>query len=224
VKRARTRVNRWAKAFMQTREFVTRLYERHGQGLVEKLSAIRSHNITSRARCGLAGGSTGNPDCGFLYLLVKAFARRSIFEIGTYVGTSSVAMTMAGGHVTTCDPDDYGCLPPGIRFLNMIDSNALRVLRREGATVDMVFADAPVSVEAIALLNKIGSNDMIFTAHDYAPGDKGEVCFRLVSKHYRRAKESTWFLPETEPVEVARGLLLERAIAAMIPNRLIGAL
>jgi hypothetical protein len=209
---------------MQTREFVTRLYERHGYGLAEKLTAIRYYNVTSRARCGLAGGSTGNPDCGFLYLLVKAFARRCIFEIGTYVGTSAVAMAMASGHVTTCDPDDYGCLPPDIRFLNMTDSAALRVLQREGATVDMVFADAVVSLDAIALLNKIGSKDMIFTAHDYAPGDKGEICFRLMSEHYRRTTESTWFLPEAEPVEVAPGLFLERATAAMIPNRLIAAL
>jgi hypothetical protein len=209
---------------MQTTEFVTRLYERHGHGLSERLTTIRYHNVTSRVRRGLAGGSTGNPDCGFLYLLVKAFARRYIFEIGTYVGTSAVAMTMAGGHVTTCDPDDHGCLPPGIRFLHMTDRDALRVLQREGVTVDMVFADAVVSLGAIALLNKIGSEGMIFAAHDYGPGDKGEICFRLVSKHYRRATESTWFLPDAKPVEVAPGLLLERATAAMIPNRLIAAL
>jgi hypothetical protein len=209
---------------VQTRQFVTRLYARHGQGLVEKLSAIGYHNVASRARRGLAGGSTGNPDCGFLYLLVKAFARRSIFEIGTYVGTSAVAMTMAGGHVTTCDPKDYGCLPPGIRFLNMKDTDALRVLRREGATVDMVFADAVVSLDAIALLNKIGSEDMIFTAHDYAPGDKGEICVRLMSKHYCRAAGSTWFLPDAEPIKVAPGLLVERATAAMIPNQLMAVL
>jgi hypothetical protein len=92
---------------------VARLYECHGHGLVEKLTAFRHHNVTSRARHGLAGGSTGNRDCGFLYLLVKAFACRSIFEIGTYVGTSAVAMAVAGGHVTTCDPHDYGCLPSG---------------------------------------------------------------------------------------------------------------
>ena len=208
---------------MQTREFVTRLYERHGHGLAENLTVIRYHNVTSRARHGLAGGSTGNPDCGFLYLLVKAFACHSIFEIGTYVGTSAVAMTMAGGHVTTCDPDNYDCLPPGIRFLNTTDSDALRVLRRESAMVDMVFADAVVSLDAIALLNEIGTEDMIFAAHDYAPGDKGEICVRLMSEHYRRAKECTWFLPEAEAIEVAPGLLLERATAAMIPNRLIAA-
>lgn len=212
------------KRYMQTREFVTRLFERHGHGLVEKLTAIRDHNVTSRAQRGLAGGSTGTADCGFLYLLVKAFGRRSIFEIGTYVGTSAVAMTMAGGYVTTCDPKDYGCLPPGIRFLNMTDRDALRLLRREGALVDMVFADAAVSSDAITFLNKIGSNDMIFTAHDYASGAKGEVCVDLMSKHYRRAEECTWFLPEAEPIEVAPGLLIEEATAAMVPNDLIAAL
>jgi predicted O-methyltransferase YrrM len=62
----------------------------------KKFVEIRDHNVTSRARHGLPGGSTGNPDCAFLYLLVKAFQRRSIFEVGTYVGTSAVAMTMAG--------------------------------------------------------------------------------------------------------------------------------
>lgn len=212
------------KKSMQTREFVTRLYGRHGHGLIETLTAIRDHNVTSRARHRLAGGSTGTADCGFLYLLVKAFARRSIFEIGTYVGTSAVAMTMAGGYVTTCDPKDYGCLPPGIRFLNMTDRDALRLLQREGALVDMVFADVAVSSDVITFLNKIGSDDMIFTAHDYASGEKGEVCVDLMSKHYRRAQECTWFLPEVEPIEVAPGLLIEEATAAMVPNQLIAAL
>src|SRR5580700_7956324 len=69
---------------LQTRELVHHLFARHGGGLAEKLVEIRHHNVTSRARHGLAGGSTGNPDCAFLYLLVKAFQRRSIFEVGTY--------------------------------------------------------------------------------------------------------------------------------------------
>jgi predicted O-methyltransferase YrrM len=86
---------------LQTRELVQHLFGRHGGGLVEKLVEIRDHNVTSRARHGLPGGSTGNPDCAFLYLLVKGFQRRSIFEVGTYVGTSAVAITMAGGHVMT---------------------------------------------------------------------------------------------------------------------------
>src|SRR5262249_12808959 len=145
------------------------------------------------------GGSTGNADCGFLYLLVKAFKRRSIFEIGTFVGTSAVAMTMAGGRVTTCDPADYGCLPPGIRFLNMPDVEELRVLTRESAKIDMVFADSSPSLAAVMLINKLSTPDMIFAAHDYWPDrtaaarwpqerkndyDKGAMWVELMSEYY----------------------------------------
>ena len=126
---------------LQTRELVHHLFARHGGGLAEKLGRNPPPQCHVTARHGLAGGSAGNPDCAFLYLLVKAFQGRSIFEVGTYVGTSAVAMTMAGGHVVTCDPEDYGCLPPGIRFMHMPDDEALSVLRREGASIDMVFAD-----------------------------------------------------------------------------------
>jgi len=209
---------------LQTRELVQHLFGRYGGGLVEKLVEIRDHNVTSRARHGLPGGSTGNPDCAFLYLLVKAFQRRSIFEVGTYVGTSAVAMTLAGGHVVTCDPEDYGCLPPGIRFMHMPDDEALRVLRREGASIDMVFADWVPSADAFSLINELSTPDFIFTAHDYGPGDKGEVCFHLMSEKYRRANECTWILPEVEPVEVIPGLLIEQTTAALIPNRLLASL
>jgi predicted O-methyltransferase YrrM len=221
---------------LRTRDFVRRLYERYGDGLAEKLAAIRHHNVTSRARHKFDGGSTGNSDCGFLYLLVKAFQRRSIFEIGTFVGTSAVAMTMAGGQVTTCDPNDYGCLPSGIRFLNMPDDEALRVLEREAATIDMVFADWMPSLDAVVLINELSTPDMIFAAHDYWPDraatlswtqerkndyDKGEMWVRLMSKHYYRAHDSTWILPEAEGIEVAPGLLVEETVATLIPNRLL---
>jgi hypothetical protein len=209
---------------LQTRELVQHLFARHGGGLAEKLAEIRHHNVTSRARHGLPGGSTGSPDCAFLYLLVKTFQRRSIFEVGTYVGTSAVAMSMAGGHVVTCDPEDYGCLPSGIRFMHMPDDEACSVLRREGASIDMVFADWVPSADAVSLINELSTPDFIFTAHDYGPGDKGEVCFHLISEKYRRASECTWILPEAAPIEVIPGLLIEQATAALIPNRLLASL
>ena len=133
-------------------------------------------------------------------------------------------MTMVGGHVMTCDPEDYGCLPPGIRFMHMPDDEALRVLRREGASIDMVFADWVPSADAFSLINELSTPDFIFTAHDYGPGDKGEVCFHLMSEKYRRANECTWILPEVAPVEVIPGLLIEQTTAALIPTRLLATL
>jgi hypothetical protein len=215
---------------ISTEQFVTRLFERHGDGLADYLAAIREHNVSSRARHGLSGGSTGTPDCGFLYLLVKAFARRHVFEIGTYVGTSAVAMAGAarehGGRVTTCDPQDYGCLPArdraDIRFLQMPADDALARLKGAGETIDFVFADWAPSPRTIGLFNELGTADMIFTAHDYVPpDDKGVVAQRLMSRHYRRRRECSWFLPESEPIRVAPDLLLQQSVAALIPNHLL---
>lgn len=215
---------------MKNVDFVKTLFDQYGDGLAQRLTLVREHNVTSRTRHGLEGGSTGNPDCGFLYLLVRAFRRRNIFEIGTYVGSSAVAMNMAasehGGTITTCDPADYGCIPPdsGIRFLNMASAEALACLKAEGAQIDFVFADWLPCEETISLFNEMGTDDMIFTAHDYLPGDKGEEAVEAMSRHYVRSDSGTWFFPDPEPVEVAPGLLIQQATAAFIPNRLLARL
>lgn len=228
--RKRAEKARRNKFIMRKADFVKSLYDRYGDGLAERLALVREHNVTSRGKHGLEGGSTGNPDCGFLYLLVRAFRRRIIFEIGTYVGSSAVAMNMAagghGGSVTTCDPEDYGCLPPesGIRFLNMASADALRLLKAEGARIDFVFADWLPCDESIAHFNEMATDDMIFTAHDYLPGDKGEAAVEAMSRRYARAATGTWIFPDPKPVEVAPGLLIQQATAALIPNRLLGEL
>ena len=59
---------------ISNRDFVTRLYERHGDGLRDAITRVNDHNVSTRARLGLSGGSTGNADCGFLHLLVKSWS------------------------------------------------------------------------------------------------------------------------------------------------------
>jgi O-methyltransferase len=210
--------------------FVKSLFHAYGSDLVPLLPEIREHNVTARERLGLSGGSTGNADCGFLYLLVRAFKRRSIFEIGTYVGTSAVAMSLAtrgnGGTVVTCDPEDYGSLPLSanecIQFLHMPSEEALALLKRENKTVDFVFADWAPSRQAIELINDLSTDDFIFSAHDYVlPNDKGVVAKKLMTKHYKRIGECTWILPDEEPVQVAPGIELQQCTAVLIPNRLL---
>ncbi|HID49885.1 MAG TPA: hypothetical protein EYP40_09810 [Chromatiales bacterium] len=210
--------------------FVKSLFHAYGPDLVPLLPEIRNHNVTARERLGLSGGSTGNADCGFLYLLVRAFNRRSVFEIGTYVGTSAVAMSMAArnndGTVVTCDPEDYGCLPESaqelIRFLHMPSEEALGQLQQENKTIDFVFADWAPSRQAIKLINQLSTDDFIFSAHDYVlPDDEGVVAKKLMTKHYKRIKECTWILPDEEPVQVAPGIELQQCTAVLIPNRLL---
>ncbi len=214
-----------------TERLVKRLFEAYADKLVPRLPTVHKHNVTARARYSLEGGSTGNPDCGFLYLLVRAFDRKSVFEIGTYVGTSALCMGAAtrlnGGHLVTCDPENYECLPEAqkdiIRYLHMDQEQALLTLKQEGAEIDFVFADWQPSLASVELINELGSRDLIFTAHDYVlPRDKGVVAYELMSEHYVRAKDCTWFLPDEQPIQVTPEIQIQQCTAAMIPNELLG--
>jgi len=97
---------------------------------------------------GLSGeSSTSLEDCLMLYLLIRHFDRRGVFEIGTNVGTTAVVMNEAvkrnGGTCTTCDPIDYGALlaDSGLRFINARSDAALSLIRAEARTIDFAFFD-----------------------------------------------------------------------------------
>jgi hypothetical protein len=160
-------------------------------------------------------------------LLVHAFKRRHIFEIGTYIGTSAVAMAQAaalhGGVVITCDPEDYGCLPTtlGIRFIRGTDHTAAQTLRAEGIRPDFVFADSMISEATLSILNDIGSEDMIIAVHDYLPGDKGERNKELIDARYKRAADGVWMLPFKGTVTLAAGVCVQEATAVLMPRSLL---
>ena len=215
---------------LTNRDFVTRLYRAHGQGLREVLARVHAHNVGTQARLGLSGGSTGDADCGLLHLLVKAFQPQHIFEVGTYVGTSTLAMALAarsyGGKVTTCDPEDRQAIPDDqcdvIRFIHAAALAALADLRARGESIDLVFADWTLGREAIEMLNEMGTPKLIFTAHDYVlPRDKGVINKEEMSRYYRRARECTWILPDAQPILVEPGLALQQATAMLVPRPLL---
>jgi len=214
------------------RDFVNRLYRTHGRGLRDVLARVHAHNVGTQARLGLSGGSTGDADCGLLHLLVKTFKPQHIFEVGTYIGTSTLAMALAarayGGKVTTCDPEDRQAIPEDqrdvIRFLHAAAPAALADLKARGESIDFVFADWTLGREAIEILNEIGSPNLIFTAHDYVlPRDKGVINKEEMSQYYRRARECTWILPDPQPILVEPGLALQQATAMLVPKTLVGA-
>src|SRR5262245_37231653 len=83
--------------------------------LPDATAVFKRHCAHVRTR-GLVGSySTSLEDCLLLYLLIRHFGRRAVFEVGTFIGTTAVVMNAAvkrnGGTCITCDPDDHGCLP-----------------------------------------------------------------------------------------------------------------
>src|SRR5262249_41561144 len=95
--------------------------------LADEVVAIRKvlflHCEMALAKGFRGENSTSFEDCNLLYVLARHFRRLSAFEIGTFIGTTAVAINEAtcrnGGSTITCDPTDYGVLSPAgkIRFM-----------------------------------------------------------------------------------------------------------
>ena len=97
-------------------------------------------------------------------------------------------------------------------------------LKARGESIDFVFADWTLGREEIGILNDVGARHLIFTAHDYVlPRDKGVLNMQAMSRHYRRARECAWILPDPQPVLVEPGLALQQAVALLIPDALLAA-
>src|SRR5664280_2720438 len=97
----------------------------HEGELRRACDVFRTHEVHFHGRGYTGENSTSLEDCLMLYSLIRHFDRRSVFEVGTNIGTSAVVMSAAvqqnGGNCITCDPIDYGCLLPDycVRFMHM---------------------------------------------------------------------------------------------------------
>jgi hypothetical protein len=176
--------------------------------------------------------TTSIEDCAFLYLLIRHFKRRHVFELGTNIGTSAVCMNAAirrnGGVLTTSDPIDYAGLSPwsGIRFIQGPAKLALYALMCEGHCPDFYFFDWPPDAETYDLLARALSEDAIFATHDYYVADsqgaypKGhDVVAAIERVGLNRGR--TWLFPSRSPEVMDDGTRINICTAVCIPTELL---
>lgn len=132
---------------------------------------------------GKVAGTINYADMKVLYLLVRHFQPKVIFEIGTWIGTSAMVMAEAirkngnNGVVYTCDTADcyleqehYRSI---IKKITAFSDSALSELPID-TKVDFVFADGELTFKTIEKLNRKASMHMMIATHDYVlPAEKG---------------------------------------------------
>jgi predicted O-methyltransferase YrrM len=207
------------------------MYDKVGGELEQALSIVSAHAETY-FRTGLVEGndvlhgSTSYEDCALLYLLVKYFRRTHCFEIGTYIGTSAVAMNEGVRHgqgvVTTCDPVDYKSVPmwSNIRFIHQRSRIALAILQSEYISIDFCFMDWVPDPETMRLANEIFQKDTIIAVHDCHAGDnKGKVIVDVLNSQYTHIGEGEWFYPDDlRPVIAPNGMAINKWTAFFVPH------
>jgi hypothetical protein len=146
-------------------------------------TAIKKYPDIPRGPDELDSGTISIPDAKLLYLLVRYFKPKVIFEIGTWIGTSSMIMAEAmkknnnDGHIYTCDANTFFAVDDlyqdVITTINAYSDVALDSIPTD-TKVDFVFADGELTFATIKKLKPLLHKDAIVSTHDFTlPAEKG---------------------------------------------------
>jgi len=146
-------------------------------------TAIEKYPDIPRGPDELDSGTISVPDAKLLYLLVRYFKPKVIFEIGTWIGTSSMVMAEAmkknnnDGHIYTCDANTFFAVDylyqDVITTINAYSDVALDSIPTD-TKVDFVFADGELTFATIKKLKPLLHKDAIVSTHDFTlPAEKG---------------------------------------------------
>ncbi|MAH48560.1 hypothetical protein CMI37_22225 [Candidatus Pacearchaeota archaeon] len=157
------------------RSLVAHLYMNHKETFLGNYVRLNDfHNAI-----GMREGSTGKEDCWLLYLLVKEFKPKCIFEAGTFIGTTSkfladAAMTH-GGEVHTCDPvNSYtssATHDSSIYRYTMGAVGLVAELEHRRKEVDFAFFDTDLPNNQVEDLLGVAAEEFVLVAHDFYDSD-----------------------------------------------------
>ena len=107
----------------------------------------------------------------YLYLLCERFRPKTVVEIGTFIGKSARAMTIADTIevIYTCDKDN-DCIPntPLIRcHPKTISTTMLGTLVEKGVKADFFFFDGRIQVPDLALILCLSHPHTVYVFDDY---------------------------------------------------------
>ncbi len=127
-----------------------------------------------------------SPSTGLaLYALARRLAPRTVFEVGTFIGKSTVALALgledAGvrdAAIYTCDvSNDFHLAHPGpsriVGFPRKNSTHALTEAVAQGALVDLFHLDGRLAEADLALLQRVSRPNAVFAIDDFEGGEKG---------------------------------------------------
>lgn len=185
--------------------------------------APQVHSTLPTGSNGLVANSISLEDARLLYLLVLTLKPKVIFEIGTWIGTSSMVMAEAMrasgslGKIYTCDADNYYVVSDSYRDIITpifaYSDTAITHLPPD-TKIDFVFADGELTFSTIKSLKPKLAEGAIIATHDFElPAEKGVL--NVVRMQLTSFCTYTYILPE----ENIHSQYNSGALAILVPNQ-----
>jgi len=138
----------------------------------------------TRAKMDYNTGSISFSAALALYLMARNVDAQSIFEVGTFIGKSTLSMALAmdangkPGQIFTCDGSNDFHLPQISKsriqgFPKTTSTAALEQLVKAGAKVDMLHLDGRLSARDVELIEQIADQRVVMAIDDFEGIEKG---------------------------------------------------
>lgn len=172
-------------------------------------------------------GSVSFPTMLLLYVLARNLKPARIFEVGTFIGKSTLAMALAcdnnGGQaeIYTCDGSNDFHVPklsktPIHGFSKALSTAVLQALVNKKLVVDLVHIDGRVSAADLELLEQISDEQLVIALDDFEGIEKGVANLSLLRGRQRFARHALVY-PPSLPIIGKIGLFSPSTTALLVP-------
>lgn len=162
-----------------------------------------------------------------LHLMVRNTQPTSIFEVGTFIGKSTLSMALAldangaGGEIYTCDGSNNFHVPKLSKaaihgFPKATSTAALEELAKKRVKVDMLHLDGRISARDAELIEQIADPRVILALDDFEGVEKGVANLSMLRGRQFFAQHMLVY-PMSEHILSLLGCLTRNTTALLVP-------
>ncbi len=177
------------------------------------LQALTAESLRPLCRKPEKTGTISEAGCLYLRALCARFVPHVAVEVGTFIGSSAMAMASEAGVVHTCDKDNDAFVSHGniVTYGKKTSTQMFAELASARIKASFFFFDGRIHENDLPLIDLIAEPGSVFAFDDFLPQQKGEINSRRLSAHL---KAEYRLVP---PPPVVPYSSTSNAIAVMVP-------
>jgi hypothetical protein len=144
-------------------------------GLCEPRRAVAEYNT----------GTVPFESAVYLRALARFYEATRIVEVGTFIGTSAMALAGPGRAVFTCDASN-DCVPADTKgVVTHPHTTSTAMLRTLDGKVDLFFFDGRIQPEDVAEITRLSHAQTVYVVDDYVGAEKGVANMQILTGVFR---------------------------------------